>query len=88
MSTSYKRARTTPTSIPLDDAPRLVPHAGLPGVDGTTRFCYGFVTAGGAGASSAAWARSGAAPLAAPATTHVDGTARVQVVRRDVNPLF
>ena len=43
-----------PTTLSLDDAPRLVPHAGLPGTDGTSRFCYGFVTEAGA---VAAWAR-------------------------------
>lgn len=47
-------SRATPPPVPLDDAPRLVPHAGLPGVDGTTRFCYGFVTEKGA---VAAWSR-------------------------------
>ena len=32
--------------------PSLAPHAGLPGVDGTSRFCYGIVAAAGSGAGA------------------------------------
>lgn len=65
--TASKRARYAP---PLEDAPRLVPHAGLPGVDGTSRFCYGFVATG---AASPSLASAPHAPAALDPSTPVSG---------------
>ena len=40
--------RRHPSSQPALDRPRLIPHAGLPGLDGTTRFAYSMEAVGAA----------------------------------------
>ena len=40
--------RRHPSSQPALDHPRLIPHAGLPGLDGTTRFAYSMEAVGAA----------------------------------------
>ena len=67
-------------NLPLEDAPRLVPYAGLPGTDGTSRFCYGFVTEA---VAVATWARrhrkgdSSASVSGAAVTAPAEASARV-----------
>lgn len=58
--------------------PSLAPHAGLPGLDGTSRFCYGIVAAKDSGSSTTPGALAAAirkAELAAAASATPAGAA-------------
>ena len=71
--THPRSPKRTRLDTPLEDAPRLVPHAGLPGVGGTTRFAYGFAAAGGASPSLARAAAAPHAPAAMEPATPAAG---------------
>jgi hypothetical protein len=61
--------------------PTLAPHEGLPGVDGTSRFCYGVVSAAGGGGTTKPGALAAAIHKAEQAAVASAGGAGVGVAK-------